>query len=127
MTQKFDFVITSYDFRHNNADKCVYSKFTNKFGVVNCLYVNDCLIFGTKLEGFYATKKYLTSIFKIDLNKVDTILWFKVKKHSEDYALCQSHYIKNMLLKFDYLQIKEANTLYDSSIKILEDFGLAIA
>ena len=41
---KFDFVILSYGFRHNNADKCIYSKFTNDYGVVICLYVKVLLI-----------------------------------------------------------------------------------
>ena len=39
--EKFDFVILSYGFRHNSADKCIYSKFTNDYGVVICLYAND--------------------------------------------------------------------------------------
>ena len=46
---KFDSVILSYGFKHNNADKCIYSKFTNDFGVIICLYVDDLLIFGTNM------------------------------------------------------------------------------
>ena len=43
--EKFDNVILSHDFKHNNADKCLYSKFTNDFGVIICLYVDYLLIF----------------------------------------------------------------------------------
>jgi hypothetical protein len=43
--EKFDFVILSHGFKHNNADKCIYSKFIDCYGVIICLYVDDLLIF----------------------------------------------------------------------------------
>lgn len=73
-------------------------------------------------------KKYLTSIYKMkDLNEVDIILGIKVNKNERVYALCQSHYIVKMLMKLNHLQIKEASTPFDSSIKILENSGKSIA
>ncbi|KAH9768292.1 Integrase catalytic domain-containing protein [Citrus sinensis] len=126
--EKFDSVILSHGFKHNNADKCIYFKFTNDFGVIICLYVDDLLIFGTNMQGVDDTKKYLTSQFKMkDLGEVDTILGVKVNKHSGGYSLCQSHYIEKVLLKFNYLKFKEANTPYDSSIKLLENSGRVVA
>jgi hypothetical protein len=105
--EKFDSVILSHRFKYNNADKCIYSKFTDCYGVIICLYVDDLLIFGTNMEGISETKKYLTSKFKMkDLKEVDTILGIKVKKFSEGYALCQSHYIEKIFLKFQHLEIK---------------------
>ena len=62
-----------------------------------------------------------------DLCKVDTILSIKVKKHSRGHSLCQSHYIKYLLLKFNHLKFKVVNTLYDSSIKLKEYYGRTIA
>ena len=44
--EKFDSVILSYGFKHNSADKCIYSKFTDKYGVLVCLYVDDMLVCG---------------------------------------------------------------------------------
>jgi hypothetical protein len=86
------------------------------------------LIFGTNMKGVYETKKYLASMVKMkDLNEVDTILGIKVKKHSGGYALCQSHYIEKVLLKFKHLGIKEANTHFDSSIKLNDNSRRAIA
>ncbi|KAH9681085.1 hypothetical protein KPL71_026816 [Citrus sinensis] len=94
--EKFDSVILSHGFKHNNADKCIYFKFTHDFGVIICLYIDDLLIFGTNMRGVDDTKKYLTSQFKMkDLGEVDTIL--------------------------------EANTPYDSSIKLLENSGRVVA
>ena len=126
--EKFDSVILSHGFKHNNADKCIYSKFNDCYGVIICLYVNDMLIFGTNTERIYETKKYLTSRFKMkDLKEIDIILGIKVKKHSGGYALCQSHYIEKILLKFQYLRIKEVTTPYDSSVKLTENSGRAVA
>ena len=126
--EKFDSVILSHGFKHNNADKCIYSKFVDDFGVIICLYVDDLLIFGTNMHGVNDTKKYLTSQFKMkDLGEVDTILGIKVKKNSGGYSLCQSHYIEKVLLKFKHLKFKEANTPFDSSIKLLENSGRAVA
>ena len=62
-----------------------------------------------------------------DMNEVDTILGIKVKKHSGGYALNQSHYISKVLDKFKHFGIKEANTLYDTSMKLVENQGRAMA
>uniref|UniRef100_A0A2N9FRJ7 Reverse transcriptase Ty1/copia-type domain-containing protein n=1 Tax=Fagus sylvatica TaxID=28930 RepID=A0A2N9FRJ7_FAGSY len=91
----------SNGFKHNGADKCVYSKFTSEYGVIVCLYVDDMLIFGTNMLG--------------------------VKRHSEGYALCQSHYIEKVLLKYKHLNVKEVNTQFDSNYKLVENTGRAIA
>uniref|UniRef100_A0A2N9IZW8 Reverse transcriptase Ty1/copia-type domain-containing protein n=1 Tax=Fagus sylvatica TaxID=28930 RepID=A0A2N9IZW8_FAGSY len=126
--EKFDTVILANGFKHNGADKCVYSKFTSEYGVIVCLYVDDMLIFGTNMLGVCKTKKYLASVFKMkDLNEADTILGIKVKRHSEGYALCQSHYIEKVLLKYKHLNVKEVNTPFDSNYKLVENTGRAIA
>ena len=52
-----DTVILANGFKHNGADKCVYSKFTVKYGVIVCLYVDDMLIFGTNMLGVCEIKK----------------------------------------------------------------------
>lgn len=126
--EKFDSVIFSNGFKHNNADKCIYSKFTEKYGVIVCLYVDDMLIFGTNLEGVRETKEYLASKFKMkDLNEVDTILGIKVHKHESAFALSQSHYIEKVLEKFKHLNIKDSNTPYDPNLKLSENNGRALA
>ena len=49
--EKIDSVILGYGFKHNGADKCIYSKFTETFGVIICLYVDDMIIIGTNIDG----------------------------------------------------------------------------
>jgi hypothetical protein len=83
MTWKFNFVILEYGFKYNSADKCIYSKFTNNFDVIICLYMDDMLIISTNINVVNDTKKYLTLKFKMkDLNEVDIILDIKIKKHT---------------------------------------------
>ena len=121
-------MILEYGFKHNSVDKCIYSKFTEKFGVIICLYVDDMPIIGTNMDGVNDTKAYLSSKLQMkDLGVVDKILGVKVKRHSGGFALCQSHYIEKTLTKFNHLHIKEANTPYDVSIHLNENLGRVVA
>ena len=56
-----------------------------------------------------------------------TILDIKVRKHSGGYVLNQTHYIENIISKFKHLSIKEFNTPFDSSIKLSDNSGSAVA
>ena len=86
------------------------------------------LIIGTNMDGVNDTKAYLSSTFQMkDLDVEDKILGVKVKRHSGGFTLCQSHYIKKTLTKFNHLHVKEANTLYDVSIHLNENSGRAVA
>ncbi|KAJ9562187.1 LOW QUALITY PROTEIN: hypothetical protein OSB04_007347 [Centaurea solstitialis] len=110
--EKFDATVTSFGFRHNGADRCIYSKYTKEFTVVICLYVDDMLIIGTNLAGILETKDYLSSNFKMkDLGEVDTILGIKVKRSESEISLNQSHYIEKILTKFQHLNIKVLGTV----------------
>ena len=90
--------------------------------------MDDMLIFGTNMKGVCETKKYMSSMFQmIDLNEVDTILGIKIKRYSEGFLLCQSHYIKKVLQRFEHLNIKEANKPFNRSIKLGENSRRPIA
>ncbi|KAJ9561598.1 hypothetical protein OSB04_006758 [Centaurea solstitialis] len=126
--ERFDTTVTNFGFRHNGADRCIYSKCTSDFTVVICLYVDDMLIINTDLEGISETKKYLSSNFKMkDLGEVDTILGIKVKRTGSQISLSQSHYIEKILTKFQHLNIKEFNTPFDSCVKLGANSGRAVA
>jgi len=62
-----------------------------------------------------------------DLNEVDINLHIKVRKHKKGFALCQSYFIEKVLKKFNYLNIKEANTQFDVSFKLTKNTGKSIA
>ncbi|KAJ9554969.1 hypothetical protein OSB04_009583 [Centaurea solstitialis] len=126
--ERFDTTVTNFGFRHNGADRCIYSKCTSDYTVVICLYVDDMLIISTDLEGISETKKYLSSNFKMkDLGEVDTILGIKVKRTGSQISLSQSHYIEKILTKFQHLNIKEFNTPFDSCVKLGANSGRAVA
>ena len=126
--EKFDQAILSDGFKHNNADKCLYSKCCDDHVIIVCLYVDDMLIVSNDMKGITETKRFLSSIFKMkDLGEVDTILGIKVKKNSGGYALSQAHYIEKVINKFSHLKIKEANTPFDSSLKLEKNDGRAVA
>nr|GEX94660.1 retrovirus-related Pol polyprotein from transposon TNT 1-94 [Tanacetum cinerariifolium] len=95
---------------------------------VVCYKCDDILIVGTNIEGINETKKFMSSCFQMkDINEVYTILGIKVKRHSGGYALDQCHYIDKIKNKFQHLNIKEANTIYESSCKLVENDGRAVA
>ncbi|GJS57918.1 zinc finger, CCHC-type containing protein [Tanacetum coccineum] len=57
--QKFDEVVFSNGYLLNQADKCVYRKFNESgIGAINCLYVDDMLIFGTDQDQVNLTKVF---------------------------------------------------------------------
>ncbi|RVW98791.1 Retrovirus-related Pol polyprotein from transposon TNT 1-94 [Vitis vinifera] len=95
---------------------------------VLCLYVDDMLILSDDMRGIIETKRFLSSTFKMkDLGEVDTILGIKVKRNSGGYALNQTHYIEKVVSKFSHLKIKDANTPFDSSIKLEKNDSRSVA
>jgi len=61
--RKFDSMVLLYGFKHNNAYKCNYSKFTKEYGIIICLHIDDVLIIGTNMHGIDETKNiYILSL-----------------------------------------------------------------
>nr|GEW28557.1 retrovirus-related Pol polyprotein from transposon TNT 1-94 [Tanacetum cinerariifolium] len=54
-------------------------------------------------------------------------LGIKVKRHSGGYALNRCHYIDKIIDKFQRLNIEEKNIPYESSCKLIENNGRAVA
>jgi hypothetical protein len=81
--EKFDRTLTSAGFVVNEADKCVYYRYGGAEGVILCLYVNDILIFGTRLNVIKEVKEFLSQNFEMkDLGETDVILNIKLVKES---------------------------------------------
>ena len=77
--EKFDKTLTSAGFVVNEADKCVYYRFSGCNGVILCLYVDDILIFGNNVEVIKAVKNFLSNNFEMkDLGEADVILNIKL-------------------------------------------------
>ncbi|CAM8923700.1 unnamed protein product [Rhodiola kirilowii] len=116
--QKFDEVILSDGFFLNQSDKCVYSKFDNSD------YVDDMLIFGTNLKCINQTKEFLSSKFSMkDMGEAEVILGIRIKRVEGGLALTQSHYIENVLKKFNYMNCYPLTTPYNSSTHLYPNKG----
>jgi hypothetical protein len=83
----------------NEAEKCVYYHFGGGEGVILCLYVDDILIFGTRLNVIKEVKEFLYQNFEMkDLGEADVILNIKlVREGGGGVTLLQSHYVKKVL------------------------------
>nr|GEX52863.1 zinc finger, CCHC-type [Tanacetum cinerariifolium] len=126
--ERFDTTVISFGFKHNSADRCIYTKSMKDYTVVICLYVDDMLIISTTINGISETKSYLSSNFKIkDLGEVVTILGIKVKRTNDQICLSQSHYIEKILTKFQHLHIKESNVPFEPSVHLEKNSGRGVA
>ena len=86
----------------NECDKCVYVKNIEHGYVILCLYVDDMPIVGNDDKMITSTKNMLNSRFDIkDLGLDDVILRIKIKRTLYKLILSQSHYVDNILGKFD--------------------------
>ncbi|CAA0832210.1 Leucine-rich repeat receptor protein kinase EMS1 [Striga hermonthica] len=117
--EKFDNVIIPYGFRHNNADKCLYSKYCDDYIVIVCLYVDDMLILSDDMRGIMETKRFLSLTFKMkDLGEVDTILVGSAR----GLAFLHHGFIPHII----HRDIKASNILLDEDFEPkVADFGLA--
>ena len=89
-------------FKINECDKCVYVKDTEHGYVIECLYVDDMLIVGNDDKMIISIKDMLDSRFDMkDMGPADVILGTKLMRTSDGLILNQSHYVDNILGKFD--------------------------
>ena len=87
--------------------------------VIICLYVDDMLIFGPNVNVVNETKKFLFSKFEMkDLGEANVILGIKIKRTVNGFSLCQFHYIKKMLKRFDCFDVVSVRTPYDPTIHL---------
>ena len=92
----------SHGFKINECDKCVYVEEVEHGYVIVCLYVDDMLIVGCDDKMITTTKNMLNSRFDMKyMELVDVILGIKLIRPSDGLVLSQSHYVDNILGKFD--------------------------
>ncbi|PHT44781.1 hypothetical protein CQW23_13939 [Capsicum baccatum] len=103
-------------FKINECDKCVYIKDTLNHQAIVCLYVDDMLIISREISDINVRKRMLESKFDMkDLGVADVILGIRIHRNPQRLTLSQSHYIKNLLDKFKYMEFGIAKTLLDVS------------
>ncbi|RDX86212.1 hypothetical protein CR513_32487, partial [Mucuna pruriens] len=76
---KFHQVITSYGFRANVVDDCVYHKFSGSKYIFLVLYVDDILLVSSDTSLFHETKRFLTKNFEMkDLGGSSFVLGIQI-------------------------------------------------
>jgi hypothetical protein len=124
--EKFDRTLTLAGFVVNKTDKCVYYRYVGG-GVILCLYVNDILIFGNNINVVKEVKDFLSSNFEIkDLGEADVIFNIKLLREENDgVTLVQSHYVENLLSRFEFSDCTPALTPYDPSVLLRKNRRIA--
>ena len=118
----------SYRFKINECDKCVYVKDDEHGYVIVCLYVDDMLIIDSDDKMITSTKNMLNSRFDMkDLELADVILEIKIKRTSDELILSQSHYVDNILGKFDKDNFGIAKTLVDVTLHLSKNKGESVS
>ena len=126
--EKFDNVMLSHGFKINECDKCVYVKDDEHVYVIVCLYVDDMLIIGSDDKMITSTKNMLNSRFDMkDMGLADVILGIKIKRTSDGLVLSQSHYVDNILGKFDKNKSGIARTPVDVTLHFSKNKGESVS
>ena len=80
---------------------CLYQNVEHRYVIV-CLYVDVMLIVDSDDKMIISTKNMLNSRFDMkDIRLADVILGTKIKRSTDGLILSQSHYVDNILGKFD--------------------------
>ncbi|RVW80762.1 Retrovirus-related Pol polyprotein from transposon TNT 1-94 [Vitis vinifera] len=82
MVPKFDQVITSFGFKENIVDQCIYLKFSGSKFIILVLYVDDILLASSDVGLLHETKRFLSSKFDMkDLGDASFVLGDKFSLH----------------------------------------------
>ena len=96
--------------------------------VIVCLYVDDMLIVGSEDNMITSTKNVLNSRFDIKyLGLANVILGIKIKRTSYGLILSQSHYVDNILGKFDKDNSGISKTLVDATLHLSKNKGESVS
>ena len=126
--EKFDNVMMSHDFKINECEKCIYVKDTEHRYIIVCLYVDNMLIIGSDDKMITSTKTMLNLRFDMkDMRLVDVILGIKIIRTSDGLILSQSHYVDNILGKFDKDNSRVTRTLVDVTLHWSKNKGESVS
>ena len=118
----------SHGFKINECDKCVYVKDDEHGFVILCLYVDDMLIVCSDGKMIASTKNMLNLRFDMkDMGLVDAILGIKINRTSKGLILSQSHYVDNILRKFDKDNFGIAKTSVDVTLHLSKNKGESVS
>ena len=125
---KFDNVIMSHGLKINECDKCVFVKQVEHRYVIVCMYIDDMLFVGSDDKMITSTKNILNSRFDMkDMGLVDVILGMKLIRTSYGLILSRSHYVDNILGKFDKDNSGIGRILVDVTLHLSKNKGESVS
>jgi hypothetical protein len=103
-------------FLQSTTDPCVFFKKSREKLIIISIFVDDNIIIGTK-EDVVETKEMLSKMFKMkDLGDLKYIVGIKVEQTTTTTNLSQSHYINDMLHRFNMQNCKPSTTPLPTNI-----------
>lgn len=115
--KKFNEFALKTDFKRSNYDACLYVKQSCETCTYEymLLYVDDIIIASNSNDEIFALKEALRKNFKMqDLGQIKLFLGINIKVTDDGLYLDQTHYIKNILRKFEMYNCKGQKTPMES-------------
>ena len=109
---KFHDTITSFGFKENTVDRCIYLKISGSKFVFLVLYVDDLLIASSDLGLLSETKKYLSKNFEMkDLGEASFVIGIEISRDRSrgTLGLSQKAYINKVLERFSMQSCNPVN------------------
>jgi hypothetical protein len=100
---KFNDTITSFGFKENTVDQCIYLKVSGSKFIFLILYVDDILLASSDLGLLHTTKKFLSENFEMkDMSEATYVIGIEIFRDRSHglLGLSQNRYIKTILERF---------------------------
>ena len=101
---RFNDTITSFGFKENAVDQCIYLKVSGSKFIILVLYVDDILLACNDLGFLHETKEYLAKNFKmVDLGEASYVIGIEIIRDRSRglLGLSQKGYIDRVLERFN--------------------------
>ena len=74
-------MITSFSFKENTINQCIYLKFNGSKFIILVLYIDDILLANSDIGLLHETKKFLSSKFEMqDFGEVSFVLGIQIHR-----------------------------------------------
>ena len=106
-------MITSFGFKENTVDQCIYLKFSGSKFIILVLYVDDILLASSDMNLLHETKQFLSSKFDMkDLGNASFVLGIQIHRDRSRgiLGLSQKAYIDKVLSRFGMSNCALGNT-----------------
>ena len=96
-------MITSFGFKENTIDQCIYHKISESKFILQVLYVDDIMLASSNIGLLHETKRFLSNNFEMeDLGNASFVLDIQIYRDRSHgiLGLSQKAYIDKVLSRF---------------------------